>query len=285
MIVAETADRFRFVTQPSHADLAGQFADRWGNDDVAAPEPDAAMSLAAYAHDTGWQDYDRRPHLADDGRPVDFGEMPADPWIDLYDEGIDAVVGLDAYAGLLVSMHGVGLRNQRYGLSPSWPETPPEYRSFVDRQESLQARLAEELCDEGRLSVSDVELLSVLHESGAVPDVRTHTSADVESRLWDNYTLLQAWDTLSLSFCMTHSPPSYGEISPVPTGDPTTDTLSIEPLGDDAFRIDPYPFDASPLVVSVPARTVPKDSFQDEEELVRAYYRADRELLEFTLRR
>jgi hypothetical protein len=67
-------------------------------------------------------------------------------------------------------------------------------------------------------------------------------------------------------------------------GDPATDALSIEPL-DDAFRIDPSPFATSPLVVSVPARTVRKESFEDEEELVRAYYRADRELLEFTLRR
>lgn len=283
MIVAETAERFRFVTQPAHAHLAGQFADRWGNEVVAAPEPDAVMSIAAYAHDTGWQAYDRRPMLDDEAQPVDFRQMSADPWLDLYEEGIDAVLELDAYAGLLVSMHGVGLRNQRYGLSPSWPETPPEFRPFVDRQESLQARLAEELQAEGRLTGSDVELLSKLHAARGPPDARTDAPPYVKSRLWDNYTLLQAWDTLSLSFCTSHSPPSYGEIRPVPTNDSATDKLSIEAL-DDGFRIDPYPFDAAPIVVSVPARTVHKDSFEDEEDLVRAYYQADRELLEFRLR-
>lgn len=276
MIVAETADRYQFVTQPAHADLAGQFADRWGNDAVPAPKPDATMTIAAYTHDTGWWEYDRRPHLADDGTPVDFREMPPGPWIDRYEDGIDGVVELDAYAGLLVSMHGAGLRNQRYGLSPSWPKTPPEYRSFVDRQENRQARLAEELHGEGRLTAADVDLLATLHRSGAPP-------AGAESQLWDNYALLQAWDTLSLSFCTTASPPGYDEVDPVPLGDAATHALSIEPLGDGEFRIDPYPFDVSPLAVTVPARTVRADAFVDENGLLSAYYRADRELREFTL--
>lgn len=277
MIVAETADRFQFVTQPAHADLAGQFADRWGNDAVASPDPDAAMRIAAYAHDAGWQEYDRRPHLADDGTPVDFREMPPGVWIDLYEDGIDAVVDLDRYAGLLVSMHGAGLRNQRYGLSPAWPETPPEYRSFVDEQEDRQARLGDALREAGRLSPTDVDLLGTLHESGVPP-------AGAESRLWDNYTLLQAWDTLSLSFCTTLTPPSYDEISPVPVGRGRTGTLSVERIGEGSFRVDPYPFDVSPLVVSVPARIVRKGTFDGEDDLLRAYYRAERELKEFTIR-
>ncbi|PSP50881.1 DUF3891 domain-containing protein, partial [Halobacteriales archaeon QH_1_68_42] len=43
MIVADLGDRYRFVTQPDHAALAGQFADRWGG---AAARPDPFDSLA-----------------------------------------------------------------------------------------------------------------------------------------------------------------------------------------------------------------------------------------------
>jgi len=291
MIVAETADGLQFVTQPAHAALAGQFADRWGGDAVEPPDPAVALAIAAYAHDTGWRAYDRHPRLGDDGTPIDFREMPAEPWIDLYKEGIDAVVEMDRYAGLLVSMHGAGLRRKRYGLSPSWPETPPAFEGFVDREEERQARLAEALREAGRLRGADVDLLATLHDSGA-------PSAGVESRLWDGYTLLQAWDTLSLSFCVTPSPPGYGEVGPVPAGDagaaPTGDaggvtdgdagtvSLSVEPV-DGEFRVDPYPFDTSPLVVSVPVRPVPTKAFDAEADLVRAYYRAERERREFRL--
>lgn len=278
MIVAEAEERLRFVTQPAHADLAGQFADHWGNDRFERPRPEAAMMIAAYNHDTGWRQYDHRPHLGDDGRPIDFRDMPPETWIDLYDEGIETVVELDAYAGLLVSLHGSGLRRRRYGLSPSWSDTPPEYGAFVDRQEAIQTRLADELRDADRLSESDAELLSTLHEAGTAPEGNG-------SRLWRNYKLLQAWDSLSLAFCVTDSPPSDSEIQAVPgAGGAADETLTIERVADGAFRVDPYPFDTSPLVVTVPVRTVRKEAFDSDESLVRAYYRVQRELTAFEIR-
>lgn len=275
MIIAETPNEFRFVTQPDHADLAGAFADRWGNDRFERPTPTASMAIAAYHHDTGWEAYDRRPHLHDDGRPVDFREMPPATWIPLYDAGIDAVVELDAYAGLLVSMHGAGLRNQRYGLSPSWPETPSEYRGFVEEQEALQARLAGGLREAGRLSAADEALLSALHESGS--------GDGNESRLWRNYALLQAWDTLSLAFCLSAEPPGIEDISQVPVADGAETTLSIRRV-ENGFTLEPYPFDTAPLAVSVPVRTVEKGSFDGEAELLRAYYRDGCERVDIELR-
>ena len=285
MIVAETEEAYRFVTQPDHAELAGRFAEHWGNDAFEAPEPYAAVVLAAYDHDDGWRAYDRHPHLGDDGAPVDFREMQADPWVGLYDEGIEAVADVDPYAGLLVSMHGAGLRNRRYGLSPNWPETRPAFRDFVDRQEARQEELARQIRERderSRLSESELSLLATLHETGGPPE----SSETADSRLWRNYRLLQAWDTLSLSFCTTVSPPSYPTVDSVPTGAPgSASTLSIEALGGDAYRVDPYPFDVEPLEASVPARTVGKDAFDDEAGLFRAYYGADRETVTFALRR
>jgi len=269
MIVAAVEGGAQFVTQPAHARLAGQFADHWGTGRFDDPDPTAAMRLAAYEHDVGWWAYDRRPHLGSDGRPVDFREMDADVWTPLYDEGIDTVVEIDRYAGLLVSMHGSGLRRRRYGLSPSWPETPEPYRPFVEREEDRQSRLADALREEtDRVSDADVELVSQLHESGSAP-------AGADCRLWRNYRLLQAWDTLSLAFCVTDAPPGYPRIDAVPTGEGGSDAqLTLEAVGDGEYRVDPYPFDEAPLTVGVPFRTVDSHAFDDERALQKAYYRA-----------
>lgn len=291
MIVAETDGGYRFVTQPAHAALAGQFADRWGNDRVAAPAPRAPVLAATYRHDTGWVAYDRLPHLGEDGRPVGFTDVPATTWIDIYDAGVDAVAEIDAYAGLLVSMHGTGLRRQRYGLSPSWPATSSAYAEFVERQEALQRQLLATLREDGRVSETDEALLDELHATGVGPTAsaeRSTASAErpslSESRLWTNYKLLQAWDALSLAFCTTAWPPRDGEIRAVPTTYDRADvTLAVERLADGRFRIDPYPFETAPLVVSVPTRTVSTSAFDDEASLVRAYYCARRERLTFTL--
>lgn len=277
MLVAETPEGYRFVTQPDHAALAGRFADAWGNEAFDRPEPLASVAIAAHRHDDGWAAYDRRPHRHDDGTPVDFTELPPSTWIDLYADGIESVVDLDPYAGLLVSMHGSGLRRRRYGLSPGWSDTPAAYADFVGREEARQRRLAGELLEAGRLSAGDESLLATLHETGSPPD-------ESESRLWRNYRLLQAWDVLSLAFCTTVEPPGYDGIGPVPTGSGAPDaTLTVESLGDDRFRVEPYPFDAEPLVVWVPARTVRRDAFEDESGLLEAYYAAGAECVTYVL--
>jgi hypothetical protein len=279
MIVAETATHYQFVTQPDHATLAGQFADHWGNDAFESLDPRSAMHLAAYHHDLGWSRYDRRPRLDEAGAPIDFRDVPAGAWTALYESGIDDVVAMNAYAGLLVSLHGAGLRRKRYGLSPSWPETPPEFRAFVEREEDRQRTLVETLRDTGdRVSRSDEAALQALHESGGPPDR--------DSRLWHNYKLLQAWDALSLGFCVTTSPPGIPELDAVSTAlDDEDATLTVSRRSAGRFAIDPYPFDVDPLAVSVPFRTVAKDAFETEAGALRAYFDATRETLDLTLTR
>lgn len=275
MIVAETVDGFRFITQPDHAALAGQFADAWGNDRFELADPRAAVALAAHTHDDGWGPYDRRPHLHDDGSPVDFYELDAEPWTDLYERGIDAVAELDPYAGLLVSMHGSGLRRRRYGLSPEWPDTPEAFAAFVEREERRQRELLGAIDD--RVDDEDAHLLDAIHETGTAPP-------DTASTLWTHYRLLQAWDALSLSFCTTVDPPGSPAVASVPTGpgDPE-ETLHTERVDADRFQVSPWPFETETLDVSVPTRTVRTDAFDDEAELLDAYYAAGLDRLTLTL--
>lgn len=277
MIVAETADAYRLVTQPDHAALAGQFADRWGAEPFESLTPSPAVALAAHHHDAGWTAYDRRPRRSEDGSPRTFTEVPAAEWTELYERGIDAVADLDAYAGLLVSMHGSGLRRRRYGLSPTWPDTPEAFRAFVEREEARQTRLAERLRADGALSDADRSLLATLHETGSYPDGTT-------SRLWHNYALLQAWDSLSLLLCLQADPPAEDAVESVPTRPGEDVTLTLRSSADGSVTLDPYPFDASPIRVTVPARRIPNRAYEREDALIDAYYAAPRETLAFDLR-
>jgi len=223
--------------------------------------------------------------------------MPADPWIPLYEDGIEAVVELDTYAGLLVSLHGAGLRNRRYGLSPEWPETPSAFADFVEREQRRQRRLLDDLLagedPECPVTPADEATLDAMHDPDRMPE-------NPDGRLWDDYRRLQAWDALSLSFCITDSPPGYGRVGSVPGADGADETLSITRVeGQDAatgadgppgagvdgeFRLDPYPFEAAPLDVGVPVRTVAKSAVGGPSTLARAYYGAGRRTETFRLR-
>lgn len=267
MLVAETADHYRFVTQTAHAAVAGQFAESWGRNEFESPTPRAAVVAAVHNHDNGWWAYDRRPHL-DGGTPVGFRDVPPETWVGFYESGIESVAGMDRYAGLLASMHGSGLRRQRYGLSPAMPADQPAYEPFVAAEERRQRQLAEAMtdADDDRLTAADRTLLDALHESGTAPP-------EPGSRLWRNYRLLQAWDRLSLAVCGTLDPGETTDIGPVPTAEDEV-TLTVEARPDEQFQIEPYPFWTAPLLLSVPVRRVRVDGFETESELFDRYYAA-----------
>lgn len=279
MIIAETDSGYQFVTQPAHAELAGRFADQWGSDSFSQSNRDAALRTAAYTHDNGWYHYDQQPHRNSSGL-VDFRSPPPDTWIQLYDDGIERVIDIDRYAGLLVSLHGSGLRRRRYGLSPSWPAPTPPFSAFVDRQEQRQRELLESLLDDpsdDRVSSVDLELLRTIHSTGAAPD-------HPESSLWFDYRLLQAWDVMSLAFCVTDSPPGYDSIDSVPKNPTQTgSTLSIVSIDDQRFRITPYPFTTDPLECWLPYRTIPNPSLSETANLTQRYYGTSQHRYEFTL--
>lgn len=280
MIIAETADGYQFVTQSDHAALAGQFAERWGGGDFERPTSAPAAVAAAYAHDDGWVRYDRRPRLGPDDSPIGFTEVPAATWIAIYDRGIEAAVDIDPYVGLLVSMHGTGLRRRRYGLSPSWPATPPAFEDFVDREEDRQHALLADLFDEviEQVQSADIALLESLHATGGPPPTTT-------SPLWASYRLLQAWDSLSLSCCTVAAPPAATRLEAVPRGPTSSESaLALDGTGSGYITVDPYPFATDPLEVFVPVRTVDRDAFDDERTLMEAYYAASYEVRTFQFR-
>ena len=278
MIVAETPDAYRFVTQPEHGGQVGRFAEAWGTDRFATPSPRAPVVMAAALHDAGWYDYDIAPHLVD-GDPASVLETRREEWTAFYERGIENVIERDPYAGLLCSMHGAGVRRRRYGTHADLPDSSEAFAAFINEQEATQRalvdRLADADCDSDHVGEEDRVALSRLHD-GTLPGV--------ESGVFRNYRLLQTWDRLSLYCCTTvdHAPTTIGSV-PIAPGDADTQ-LAIEPFDGETVALDPFPFGTSPLSAPVRARTVRRDAFEtgDERDLVRAYFAAPVETVEFS---
>lgn len=281
MIVTDHPEGFRFITQPDHAALAGQLAERWGGDGFDPPGVPGAAVFAAYAHDAGWWRWDLRPRLGDDGAVLGFLDVAPEQWTRFYTSGIGAVADADAYAGLLCSMHGSGVRRQRYGTHAAIPDRSEAFAAFIEREETRQSALAASLRrDPGRpVDAETSAFLAALHDGGAAPD-----DSDGGS-VWFDYRLLQAWDRLSLYLCTAFDYESTG-LGPVPRA-PGGESMRLElvPVDGSTIRLEPYPFGTSPLTVHVPARVAPRPTGSSESALVDAYYAAGVRRIAFTLTR
>lgn len=262
MIVREHDGELILIRQLRHAAVSGLFTEHWGNARFERPEPLASLVLASSRHDEGWRDQDEQP-LYDPARkrPAHFRTMDVRVHIPFYREGIHRIIALDPYAGLLVSMHGSGIYQHRYGAGPIRMTTQSDdvrvlMEAFVEEQEALQAALKRPLWNAGQ------------------------RRSEFERRLWTHYEWLQVWDLLSLFICTNDLDGQPEErMGPVPAavGGPDVEFV-VRAHGDRVVTIDPYPFDLPELDVSVPARAIPNRSYETAEE-VRAAVQAARETM------
>ena len=276
MIIAENSEHYRMITQNDHGDLAGQFAAHWGNEQFARLKPYQSMVLAAEAHDNGWWDWDVYPSVDEQGVPLPFTRTPREIRSGFYGRGIDNVIGRDLYAGLMVSMHGVGLPQKRYGTMPT----------MADRQDEFSQRFIAE-----REPTHKV-LIEKIRQS------EQYAGMDSQEQIWLNYLMMQVFDRLSLFFCanfdLTTVPPTgahtagkgyYGpsvKPTPVRLGEEDTE-IKLRAVDPKTVVVEPYPFDQSPLQVGVRAKLIPRIAYKSQEEFREVYAKAQREQFEFTL--
>lgn len=257
MIVRDLGDAWQIVLQPEHADLSGAFASAWGNERFDRPHPYEACVTAALRHDDGWAVWERHPAVTRENgrvRPRSFLDVDVASHLAFYRAMVASVREQDEYAGLLVSMHGTGIYNGRYGTNPELKLTladraQAEVDAFVAEGEAEQRAAAE------RLGVPDGER-------------------------WVNYRLLQVYDRLSLHFCMRDVEREPAEIAPVPVtyaGEETA--LRLEPRGPWAVAADPFPFGESPAVFELVRRVLPKRPWRDADEFRRDFRAARPERL------
>jgi hypothetical protein len=242
MIVQPRDGQLLLIRQTDHAALAGVFAKHWGNADFVLPSPRDAVIAAAVHHDDGWLLWETVPRLdPSTRRPYQFTA------ISFYRAGIEHVLTLAPYAGLLTLMHLAGLYQMRFHtdrhMQPKALSSGEErmQRQFLDELHQQQQSLRQELPERG-VPASWLE----------------------ERRLWCNYKLLQMYDRLSLYFCT--APPRPATLEPAPQDYEGGETqLTLTPLTERAVAISPYPFDCSPLSFTVRARIVPDRDYESDD--------------------
>src|SRR6185437_11740557 len=114
MIVRDRGDGWQVVLQIDHEDLSGDFARAWAERNGRHE----SLTTAAARHDDGWAVWERAPVVDESGKPVNFLDVDVSSHLAFYRACIAAVTEQDPYAGMLISMHGAGIYQQRYGRDP-----------------------------------------------------------------------------------------------------------------------------------------------------------------------
>ncbi len=227
------------IEQADHARMSGQLSEAFGNDSFAAPVPHELLNHIVAHHDEGWRMVDTYClQSPDTGLPYHLTQTPLIYLLKSSNASPDYNEAQHAFCGLLSSMHTYGLFNGRYGMSDF---------IFIDK-----------ISDDNKQAVTDM-LNAELERQDRL---KKQLASDAESDAWvevdslmNNYKLLQFFDTLSLYFHVTHTE-GRGESKflHVPDGKGTDHTLSIQPTGDGAYALAPFPFKGDELEVSVDGR-------------------------------
>lgn len=266
MILQEQGDQLILIRQTDHAMLSGFFARALGNKPFSRPEPFESFSLAAAEHDNGWQEWELLPQIDPKTfSPYNFMSIPTAEHIALYQRGIERVVRADRYAGLLVSMHASGLYDRTRATMPGFSA------KYV---KSDEAHLVTDFLQRLRL-----QQLRLKVDLRADPVMRPFAD---DQALQANLQRLEALDRLSLYFCL--APLDGSTIDSVPVnGNGSEADWDLQPAGNNAVTLKPYPFAKDPLDVSILARRVPRRRYADENEFQKVLAQAPYFALNYTL--
>ncbi len=252
------------VRQTDHMAQVARIAERWGNGQFPMPEHREETICAAALHDNGWREWEEHPTLMPQtGRPRNLGEIETPVHTAFYRTGVERVVAVDPYAGLLVSLHAAALYAGVDGWDPHTLRPPVEHggddvaRAFLADQAALQQQLRTALADSPRFG-----------------------PAMEPSRLWRAYLCLRAWDSLSLFFVfrgmadtsLDHVPSGGGEVS-----------VTLRRVGTHAATADPWPFVRPELDVPVVVAFVPDRPYESGDDFLRVLAAAPLEVQVFSL--
>ena len=243
MIVQTAEDcRLRFVIpMAEHMSLSAQMARAFGNNGFEPVAADDEVHFAIANHDAGWADLDAR-FLIDSGTgyPYNLAETPFDLLMTTSRKSPDFNEAHHPLSGLLSSMHSWGLYNGRYGLSDIVlldkvaAEHVDAAREMLGHEENRQERL-----------------------KGLLRDNPRTASWVAGQRLMTTYKHLQFFDTLALYFNRAHEGARGTATFPhVPRSEAEDADVTVTPLGDGRYRVDPYPFSEDPLELSFGGRYV-----------------------------
>jgi hypothetical protein len=280
MIRREENGTWYLIRQDDHARLSGDLARQIGNErfqPLTSCDPDLAAKaiLGISMHDEGWPLHDDQPTLNPRLHPRDVFESKTDQVMKIWTESANRAQWADPYAGLLVSLHGMGL--SQFALSEvmhqfsrknlAYTRDRFELNKFqhneIERQVGLRKQLGFRM---------DVPLNHGLPDLGVDPK---------EDLLIHHFRSLQAMDRLSLMICFNKPPFDFLELATHPGA-----MLSRIKAGKPDPRrvtLDPWPFGAARIDVSINAKVLPATPFKDEANFRAAYQEAPVERLTFVL--
>jgi hypothetical protein len=289
VIVRESDGQLILVRQADHDDQCGRMAACLDPALFPGAEPGMAaqhgLRLAAFLHDNGWAAWEERPRLQPEtGRPMLFTHLAEADWCDLYRDGITVAVEADPLAGLLVSMHGLGLRRGFLGISgaTNWreprPGEDPEVERFCQEQELLQTELIERLRAIPNMAAVVAGAAAPSPDASGAPQ-----PLDYGATLLRLYKLLEFLDNLSLHLCWRSL--SEEPLGPLPAADPAQPDRMVAARKVDAHTLAlvPYPCMRSPLLVPVAARVLEDRAYADDADYRLAFLAVEVVALPFVL--
>jgi hypothetical protein len=248
-----------FIPQVSHAWLAWQLAEHWGNRRFQRPLPRAEVLAAVMLHDSGWTEFDMAPGLDESGRPRTFDRMQVDCHLDIWRKSVTRTALHSRYAALLVASHFAAMA-----------ETKTE--ELLQRGDTVFARLAESFRAEmERQEASWVEALSA--------DARYHGCL-AGPRRRQNAELLRLVDRASVFLCGALA--SSFQLS-APTADGESEVVQMTSLDRTTWRVEPWPMEGDRVRLQCEGRLLSRTSFDSKSEFHCLLKRAPVERLGFVL--
>lgn len=247
------------IPQASHAWLAWQVAEHWGNRRFARPAPRAEVMAAIFLHDVGWTEFDADPGVDGDGRPVTFDAMPVAAHLDIWRSCVHRAAMFSRYAALLVSQHFAALVESKTA-------------DLLDRGDTAGGRAAETLH-------AELERLQAGWRESLRQDARYQPHLEGEAWLV-NSRVLEACDRLSVYLCASLGSP-FTVIGRTPDGG--QELIEVEHIGGMRWRVQPWPLEGDRLRAQVEGRRLSRKRFDSAEELRQALARAPVERLGFEL--
>jgi hypothetical protein len=247
------------ISQASHAWLAWQVAQHWGNRRFVRPAPRSEVLAAILLHDVGWTEFDMDPGVDTDGHPISFDRMPVGEHLDIWRESVARAGMFSSYAGLLVATH---------------------FASLVERKTSYH--LKNEDTTGGRASEAfraEIERLQASWRESLRLDARYQPY--LEGDAWEaNAALLEACDRISVYLCGALGSP-FEVIAKTPSG--SSETVVFQRIEDSSWRVRPWPLEGDRLRLQVEGRRLTAARFSSGEDLRKALSRAPIRRLSFTL--
>ena len=254
------------IQQKEHALLALRFARKWGNEQFSELHPKELMEFVVEHHDEGWNAVDPTLGLnRDTGLPYSLVQTPFEHLMETGPGGPSYAEKRHPYCGLLVSMHTFGLYNGRYGMSDKiFVEMLPEGRKahaeeMLGRELERQKRLRRELAgDQAFSKLSD------------------------EQEIFQNYKLLQFFDTLALYFnCTRESERGTAIFLNVPMKPGVDTEVRIERLEEGLYGLFPYPFNEEPAAFHYDGKRIHPQKDEDSLKNAMAITPLERETIRF----